>query len=293
MDTATSSSLAPHIEQEIPLCVTSLDENVTVDFHVDNLEVDNKVRCVDVNGNQPETAGAGNESEIALLKHNSIIETENTHKVVTDCTHPEVTSSSQTPIHVSVTVPLPQPLTTTADDQSHSTSDLRNDANSTIKQICSFRAMIWTIVFIFAVVTFAIGGIYRHECPINSSIPTYLFVLGLFVLLVVFIQCIFIREDCLEKEINPRLRLLVNSFILFSFLLWFVVGQVWVFTAFPPVFHDAASEKYCNYNVYSYAFGFTIFLYCVIGGSCCYLVKVRRTGTRVYFPTSITYNRSR
>ncbi|XP_075693001.1 transmembrane protein 272-like [Rhinoderma darwinii] len=113
-----------------------------------------------------------------------------------------------------------------------------------------FTFTIWIGLSIAMIV---MGAIYKDDCPIQPYIPIFLMVLGvthLVVYLLLFLR--YVLENCsivLEGLIG-----------MFSFA-WFITGSVWVFS----LYSKNKGPNFCDQNLYSFAFGFLIFEYVLIG----------------------------
>uniref|UniRef100_T1IPP4 Uncharacterized protein n=1 Tax=Strigamia maritima TaxID=126957 RepID=T1IPP4_STRMM len=108
---------------------------------------------------------------------------------------------------------------------------------------------------IFPCIMLLIGLIYVHSCPAEKSIPVYLIVGGLMVIVSIamttVLECVYDGEDA-----PPVLKFMTYAVHVFN-LIWFITGSVWTYKAFKPEYDNEKAPNYCS--IYMYTFSFTYF----------------------------------
>lgn len=113
------------------------------------------------------------------------------------------------------------------------------------------------------------GAIYLDECPVQRMIPIYLVVGGTFSL---FVNLMSLLESiCQQKNPDrPRSGLsnLLNAcegFIGCFMLIWFIIGNVWIYSTFGKFTTTPGDDTFCNPTLYWYAFWITTAGYIILG----------------------------
>ncbi|XP_076867352.1 transmembrane protein 272-like [Brachyhypopomus gauderio] len=121
-----------------------------------------------------------------------------------------------------------------------------------------------------------IGQQYLEKCPRQPNIPIYLLVSGVFGLVLALLSCLpCARED--EHGSSGSLSSLCtawNSLVTLFLFIWFISGNVWVYSIYPPNY-DTSAVDYCAKTVYLFAFWTINAVYILLGillvGGCCLL----------------------
>ncbi|XP_061446383.1 transmembrane protein 272-like [Rhineura floridana] len=106
-----------------------------------------------------------------------------------------------------------------------------------------------------------IGAVYLSQCPWQPLIPIYLIVLSAVVLLLLLLSCV----SCGDGRGQPST--LIQGFHAACFLflcIWFVAGNVWVYSIYPPDYEATGHPTFCQRTVFLFAFGVTTAIYVVL-----------------------------
>lgn len=96
------------------------------------------------------------------------------------------------------------------------------------------------------------GAAYFNECPAQKNLPIFLIVGGITTIIKTIIDILFRFKKGFEKE---RKRFTVPFIILQIFLFaWFVIGCIWIYQMFQPVYDDKFHPEYCNRTLYLFSF---------------------------------------
>lgn len=123
------------------------------------------------------------------------------------------------------------------------------------------------VTIVIPICMIVIGSIYLHECPQGEYIPVYLLVGGIFGILKQLLHLSArVRQTEVERE-EEHLRQSPTQTLLNCFMLgWFIIGSVWVYKEFEPNYDpNAANGKYCNKNLYLFAFWLITSVYILLG----------------------------
>ncbi|NP_001037975.1 uncharacterized protein LOC733758 isoform X1 [Xenopus tropicalis] len=99
----------------------------------------------------------------------------------------------------------------------------------------------------------AIGAFYINDCPGQYLIPYYLIITGAVSLLLLFLTCL----PCGDGREPPRTSwgVLCTQGVLMMFLfIFFIAGNVWVYSLYQEPWDSPESPKRCNRVLYLYAF---------------------------------------
>ncbi|XP_060710720.1 transmembrane protein 272-like [Hemiscyllium ocellatum] len=119
---------------------------------------------------------------------------------------------------------------------------------------------------LLAVASITIGTVYLDSCPKQYLIPIYLIVSGSFTLFFVMISLV----SCAPNDENNILafhrigRVWKSLISLFSFI-WFITGNVWIYSIYEPEYIDKTSPNYCDKTLYFFAFWATTITYILLG----------------------------
>lgn len=134
-------------------------------------------------------------------------------------------------------------------------------------------------VFLFL----SLGSSYRDECPEEPKIVIYLLVTGstgtLKLLLSIWRQLSFRRcqkydgyyeydeEDDDDSMVVTRMLRFTNNFLSVFLLIWFVLGNVWVFRIWWPHLSSSLHRpmEWCNYTVYIFCVSHLIICHVMAG----------------------------
>ncbi|XP_051983701.1 transmembrane protein 272-like [Xyrauchen texanus] len=103
----------------------------------------------------------------------------------------------------------------------------------------------------------AIGAVYLKECPQQHFIPVYVLVCGVFGVSLSLLACL----PCSRKPKdggNSKLNRVCcdwNSLVSIFLFCWFICGNVWIYSIYPPNYNQTVSGvPYCNKTLYMFAF---------------------------------------
>lgn len=127
----------------------------------------------------------------------------------------------------------------------------------------------------------ALGAVYIKNCKIEPNIPVYLIVYGLCMLFryvwTVCIQSYFSKnksDDINEndKDTKPCCSVLITNLLDLFLIVWFIIGNVWIYGNLSDVQHQYKTESsYCHGVLYWFAFWHTTLHYIILGLAmlCC------------------------
>lgn len=117
---------------------------------------------------------------------------------------------------------------------------------------------------VIPVTSVVLGILYLESCPRQYMIPVYLIVSGGMYLLFLGCSC-FLNVCWSENDQGYKYRWGCRSFPLLLQLVWFIAGNVWIYSIFQPDYEDTSSKNYCHKVLYLYAFWTTTIVYILIG----------------------------
>jgi len=123
------------------------------------------------------------------------------------------------------------------------------------------------LIYPVALLYIGIQHVYG-ECAMNYLIPIWMVVYGgNGILTVVFavILALFLILKFPEAKITFGFLSAVLGLFAFFELIWFFVGTVWIFGAYPIVSYDQSSSNYCQPALFKFAFG-TLITQCIVFG---------------------------
>ncbi|XP_033727521.1 uncharacterized protein LOC117316850 [Pecten maximus] len=132
----------------------------------------------------------------------------------------------------------------------------------------AFCMIVLAVLSALPIAEIVIGSMYMDECPVAKYVPVYLVVIGA-VCLVKFLSivCQNIHDRQNEDQRNSQ----TNGFdqILNIFLLvWFILGNRWVYGAHTVWVSDPASALYCHPTLYYFAYWSITSFYIFCGAAC-------------------------
>ena len=130
------------------------------------------------------------------------------------------------------------------------------------------------LAFFFAIpiACIIIGARYKDECAVQRYIPIYLIVLGSFGILrnlVGLYSQVKNRSNAEgdEDEANKAKSSFEHCISCFL-VIWFIAGNVWIYSVYEPDYIHVGSPEYCNKTLYLFSFWLTTASYIVIGFMC-------------------------
>ena len=143
--------------------------------------------------------------------------------------------------------------------------------------ICS--SFLITIFFAFSVaipITMVIiGSVFKENCPINSKIPIWLIVTGVFgctsAVFHTVTNCYVLFKRRKEPNYEAGKKSCISSVIEIFLFAWFICGNVWVYSVSSIVQHtDSVNTKtYCDETCYKFAFWMITVSWILLGVACC------------------------
>lgn len=125
-------------------------------------------------------------------------------------------------------------------------------------------SIILGVTIVIPICMIVMGSIYLHECPQGEYIPVYLLVGGIFGILKQLLHLSARVRQTEEERQEENLRQSPTQTLLNCFMLgWFIIGSVWVYKEYEPNY-DPTSEKYCNRNLYLFAFWLITSVYIIL-----------------------------
>ncbi|XP_041034634.1 transmembrane protein 272-like [Carcharodon carcharias] len=119
---------------------------------------------------------------------------------------------------------------------------------------------------LLAIASITIGTVYLDSCTKQYLIPIYLIVSGSFTLFFVMISLVSCTPN--DESNNPVFNKIGQAWksviSLFSFI-WFIMGNIWIYSIYEPDYIDKASPNYCDKTLYLFAFWATTVTYILLG----------------------------
>ncbi|XP_066158362.1 transmembrane protein 272-like [Euwallacea fornicatus] len=126
-------------------------------------------------------------------------------------------------------------------------------------------SIILGVTIVIPICMIVMGSIYLHECPQGEYIPVYLLVGGIFGILKQLLHLSARVRQTEEERQEENLRQSPTQTLLNCFMLgWFIIGSVWVYKEYEPNY-DPTFGKYCNKNLYLFAFWLITSVYIILG----------------------------
>ncbi|XP_051900516.1 transmembrane protein 272-like isoform X1 [Pristis pectinata] len=130
---------------------------------------------------------------------------------------------------------------------------------------------------ILAIASITIGTIYLDSCTKQYLIPIYLIVSGsftLFFMILSLVPCGSSGESSTGAA-HKSGSVWKSLASVFSFI-WFICGNVWIYSIYKPNYIDKSSSDYCDKTLYLFAFWLTTAIYILLGITlllgCCALL---------------------
>ncbi|XP_030402851.1 transmembrane protein 272-like [Gopherus evgoodei] len=120
------------------------------------------------------------------------------------------------------------------------------------------------VVSALPIASIVIGALYLGQCPSQHLLPYYLLVGGSTVLLFLLLSCLPCGDGTDPPQLSPGARGWRALFLLFLFA-WFIAGNVWVYSIYPPEYKDPHNPKFCHQLLYLFAFWVTTLVYVGLG----------------------------
>lgn len=110
-----------------------------------------------------------------------------------------------------------------------------------------------------------IGAMNLDDCPVERYIPLWMLVSGC---VIGFMQIVYILKTSFNLSLKrPETDTVGKCYGTFNLLLtlfsfgWFIAGNVWVFSNYPPNITDSRNAEYCEAGVYYFSFALIIAAY--------------------------------
>jgi hypothetical protein len=141
------------------------------------------------------------------------------------------------------------------------------------------------LVVVFSVTEISYGRQSIDQCPISSNIPLFLLVHGS--IKIVWVACsvvAYIEAKFFSNSPHIRTLMLINLIIhlvfLFFFLVWFILGNVWVWSVKTTVqtTDSTVPATYCQNTLYAAVQGLIFSTYIVVGITTLITIKRRTIG---------------
>ncbi|KAJ8945446.1 hypothetical protein NQ318_009904 [Aromia moschata] len=121
------------------------------------------------------------------------------------------------------------------------------------------------VTIVIPICMIVMGSIYLHDCPQGEYIPVYLLVGGIFGIVKQLLHLSARVRQTEEERQEENLRQSPTQTLLNCFMLgWFIIGSVWVYKEYEPNY-DPTYGKYCNKNLYLFAFWLITSVYILLG----------------------------
>ena len=160
---------------------------------------------------------------------------------------------------------------------------VKDTANGSMKLLKKFgtiffcSATVTLILFILMaipIIMISVGSIYIKECPIQKMIPIWLIVFGALSVIknlsTLFQRLKYIRNNRSEESSSNTFLNVFDSFIALFLIIWFVCGNIWVYSNFLRVQHSNKDDTatYCSHLTYLLAFWIINSIYILIALAC-------------------------
>lgn len=135
-------------------------------------------------------------------------------------------------------------------------------------------SIILGITIVIPICMIVMGSIYLHECPQGEYIPVYLLVGGIFGILKQLLHLSSRVRQTEEERQDESVKQSPTQHLLNCFMAgWFIIGSVWVYKEYEPNY-DPIVGKYCNKNLYLFAFWLITAVYAILGLVAFFLISV-------------------
>ncbi|KYO22239.1 hypothetical protein Y1Q_0013411 [Alligator mississippiensis] len=110
----------------------------------------------------------------------------------------------------------------------------------------------------------AVGAVYLRQCPCQPLVPVYLLGMGVVALLSLMLTCLPCGDGAEPPPVKPGVWGCHALFLLFLFA-WFIAGNVWVYSIYPPEYVAIGNPHFCHRGLYLFAFWLTTGAYIALG----------------------------
>lgn len=142
------------------------------------------------------------------------------------------------------------------------------------KLICCSVSTITILAVLMAlpIIMVILGFYYLNKCTIQKMIPIWLIVFGV-LMLVKNISTLVHRINAIKKgdeKSSSTILSVLDSFMSIFVVVWFVCGNIWVYSIKSQVQHTDPSEfsTFCSKTTYLFSFWFITSIYIVAGFAC-------------------------
>uniref|UniRef100_A0A8C8RWZ3 Uncharacterized protein n=1 Tax=Pelusios castaneus TaxID=367368 RepID=A0A8C8RWZ3_9SAUR len=102
------------------------------------------------------------------------------------------------------------------------------------------------------------GALYLGQCPCQYLVPYYLLVGGSASLVFLLLTCLPCGDG--TPQLSSGVCNWRTAFLLFFFA-WFIAGNVWVYSIYPPNYTTPTEQNFCPRLLYLFAFWITTLVY--------------------------------
>ncbi|CAF1099977.1 unnamed protein product [Rotaria sordida] len=129
--------------------------------------------------------------------------------------------------------------------------------------------VLFLCVLTLPIIQIVMGSLYMHSCPMNPHLPIYLISAGVAILILIITYTIEVPTD------KSRLWTIIKIVVAILCLTCFITGSVWIFRDKGIVqYHNPKySSTYCEYLLFSTAYGTMFVNYSLFFGAVCYSYK--------------------
>ncbi|XP_061566200.1 transmembrane protein 272-like [Cololabis saira] len=124
---------------------------------------------------------------------------------------------------------------------------------------------------VMPVAQIAVGAVHLYDCPRQPFIPMCLIVVGVFSLSLAVLPCLpfiqLLKNDA--STLMGRICTTWNSLISIVIFLWFITGNVWIYSIYQPNYNKNTTfvDPYCDEQLYLFSFWTTTLVYILLGSA--------------------------